>query len=75
QEEVLPIYERLGDVRLLVVGRANLAMLLLQQDATGHAERIAELLFTALADARRLKIPEAGQIEAVLRQLGRNGDT
>jgi formylglycine-generating enzyme required for sulfatase activity len=74
REEELPVYERLGDVRSLLVGRTNLAILLLQKDAASNAEHARELLFTALRDARQLNIPEAGQIETILRQLGWEGE-
>jgi hypothetical protein len=56
------------------VGRTNLAILLLQKDAASNAEHARELLFTALRDARQLNIPEAGQIETILRQLGWEGE-
>ena len=69
EQEELPVYERLGDVRSLLVGRANLAMLLLEKDAEGNRQRSIDLLVLALADARRLRLPEAGQIEGRLRQL------
>ena len=70
QEEQLPVYERLGEVRLLLVGRANLALLLLTRNHDGDHEEARRLLCLALADARRLRIPEAQQIEAILAQLG-----
>ncbi len=69
-EEKLPVYERLGDVRNMLVCRANIASLLL---AWGWAEERAqanELLCLALTDARRLRIPEAQRIEKFLQQFG-----
>ncbi|MEZ5450999.1 MAG: hypothetical protein R3E89_19240, partial [Thiolinea sp.] len=77
QNEELPVYEKLGDVRELLVGRAKLALLLQQMDAQQHTAQIQTLLCQALADARRLRIPEAGQIEGILQQLGLScaGDT
>ncbi len=72
--EVLPAVERLGDVRGLLVCRANIAVtLLLRMAETGdraHAPRANELLCLALAAARRLRLPEAGQIERILGQAG-----
>ena len=70
QEEVLPALEQLGDVRMLLVGRAYLAMILLRRDADGNHEEARRLLSLALADARRLGIPDAGQIEATMESWG-----
>ena len=70
EQEELPTLERLGDVLGLLVSRANLAINLLQRDAPGDRDRARDLLTLALADARRLGIPEAGQIEAILKQHG-----
>ena len=72
--ETLPVYEKLGDVRELLVGRAKLAILLWQMDAAVNAARVQELLCLALTDARRLQIPEAGQIEGILTQMGLSCD-
>ena len=70
REEQLPVYERLGDVRALLVGRANLALTLLRRGAPGdHAEAVT-LLRMALVDARRLRLPEAGQIQQILAAIG-----
>ena len=70
----LPVYEKLGDVHSLLVGRAELAMLLWKMDAAANAARVQALLCLALADARRLKIPEAGIIENILSQMGLSCD-
>ncbi len=74
QTQQLPVYEKLGDVRSLLVGRAKLAMLLWQMDAAANAPRVQELLCLALTDARRLRIPEAGIIENILSQMGLSCD-
>ena len=66
REDVLPIYERLGDVQALLRGRWGLAGLLLKQEEQGDREEAHRLLQLALADARRLKLPEAQQIEQIL---------
>ena len=68
EQEELPTLERLGDVRALLVARANLALNLLERAAPGDADKARDLLTLALTDARRLSIPEAGQIEAFLQQ-------
>ncbi len=68
EHEELPILQRLGATRELLVARANLALNLLQRAALGDKERARDFLNLALADARRLDIPEAGQIEAIIQQ-------
>jgi tetratricopeptide (TPR) repeat protein len=69
-EEELPVYQRLGDVRSLLVGRANLALTLLQRAGDGDREEAQRLLRLALAEARRLGIPEAQQIEELIERNG-----
>ncbi len=71
-EEELPIYERLGDVRSLLVGPANLAINLLTRGRAEDRGEARRLLHLALEAARRLKLPEARQIEAVIEQAGNN---
>lgn len=70
QIEQLPVYEQLGDVRGMLVGRTKLAMLLWRIDSVEYLEKIESLLNVSLADARRLQIPEAGQIESIMQQIG-----
>jgi hypothetical protein len=67
-DEELPVYERLGDVRSLLVGRANLAIGLLQRGAAGDLGEARRLLGLALGDAHRLRLPEAQQIEQIIEQ-------
>ena len=66
----MPVYEQLGDTRSLLVGRTNLALLLWQMDAEKHQAEIQNLLKLALADAKQMQIPEAEQIEAIMREIG-----
>ena len=68
QQLVLPAFQRLGDIRALAVAHTNLAIDLLHRAAPGDRERAEALLTLALADARRLGIHEAGQIEEIIRQ-------
>jgi hypothetical protein len=68
QEEQLPVYERLGDVRSLVVGRAKLAIMFAQRGHPEDRPQVVSLLATSLADARRLRLREVPQIEAVIRK-------
>ena len=70
QKEVLPVFERLGDVRELLIGRAKLAVNLLLRAREGDREEARRLLHLALEDARRVKLPEAAQIEQVIKQAG-----
>jgi tetratricopeptide (TPR) repeat protein len=74
REDVMPVYERLGDLRLLLVDRTNLAIKLAQR---GHPEdhpEIRTLLTQALADAERLRLPEAQTIRGWIAQISGGGD-
>jgi len=64
-EEELPVYVKLGDVRLLLVGRANLAMYLQSRNRPGDRAEARRLLLLALAAAEKLRVPEAEQIRAL----------
>ncbi|WP_200883693.1 hypothetical protein [Archangium violaceum] len=70
REEELPVYERLGDVRSLLVGRANLALLYLQRGRPEDRNLAAELLRLALTSAEALRLPEAVQIRDIQRHFG-----
>ena len=70
REEVLPIYERLGDVQALVRGRWGLGAALLEQGNDCDRDEARQLLRLALDDARRLNLPDAQQIEEIMRQAG-----
>jgi hypothetical protein len=52
-------------VRSLLVGRANLA-LLLTRDQPSDRDEAQRMLCLALADARRMQLPETQRIEAIL---------
>jgi hypothetical protein len=39
-------------------------------DTKNNATEVQELLQLALTDARRLQLPEAGQIEGIMEQIG-----
>ncbi len=69
-QEQLPVYERLGDVRELLVSRANVSIMLLTRNNDGDRQEAERLLHLALAEARRLRLPEAGHIEAILQRHG-----
>ena len=68
--EELPIYEQLGDMRALLVGRTNLAITLYQKDVQQLAAEIETLLRLALTDAEQMQIPKAEQIRAIMQQMG-----
>jgi hypothetical protein len=74
RREQLPVFERLGDVRELLVGRANLALNLLVRGRHEDIPESAALLAIALRDARRRQIPEAAQFAGIVRQLGIDPD-
>ena len=57
-------------MRSLLVGHANLATTLLLRAKDGDREEARNLLNLALADARRLGLPEAQQIEQTINQAG-----
>ena len=69
REEQLPVYERLGDVRGLLIARAKIGMTYLQLNPPRRDEANT-LLCQALADARRMNIPEANQIRMILMSNG-----
>lgn len=70
REEQLPVYEKLGDVRSLLVGRTKLAVGLLQRQAAGDREEAADLLNQARQAAEQLKIPEADVIRGIQESYG-----
>ncbi len=65
---------RLGDVRELLIGRTNLALTLLARNQPGDAVEARRLLGLALDAARQLRIPEAAQIEQIMRDNGWDPD-
>lgn len=65
----MPVYERLGDVRSLLAGRANLAITLMQRGLPEDRSEIRTLLQQALADAERLRLPEAETIRGRIAQI------
>lgn len=70
QEQELPVYEKLGATRDLLVGRANLAINYLMRGKPGDRTEAVRLLRLALEAARKMQIPEAEQIVGILRQIG-----
>ncbi len=70
REAVLPAKERLGDRRGLMVNRTMLAQMLWRRGAETDRSEARDLLCLARAEARAMRLPEAGQIEAILTQFG-----
>ncbi len=70
REEELPVYERLGDVRSLLVGRAKLALNLIQRNGPGDRDEARSLLEWALAAAQKMQLPEADTIRGILDEMG-----
>jgi hypothetical protein len=70
REEEIPIYEKLGLRRDLLVGRANLAMTYLARSQSGDTDLADELLRTALREARAMQLPEADQILTIMKHHG-----
>ncbi len=68
REEELPVYERLQSARDLLVCRANIGITYLKRNLAGDREKALEFLNSALQDAQRLNLPEAGQIAEIIRQ-------
>jgi hypothetical protein len=68
REEVLPVVERLGDVRDLLVGRTNLALTYLDRGKPEDRPTVAALLRLALTAAEALRIPEAQRIRDILQR-------
>ena len=64
-QEELPVLERLGDTRSLVVGRSNQAVALLYRGEKGDREEAARLLRLALEAATVMQIPEAATIRSI----------
>ncbi|ALG69151.1 tetratricopeptide repeat protein [Beggiatoa leptomitoformis] len=69
QEEQMPVYERLGDVRGLLITQWKIALQFMVMTPPRRAEA-NQLLCLALQSARKMQIPEAGQIEAWLQHFG-----
>jgi len=61
--DVPPAFEKLGDVRGLLIGRANQAINLLKRAAPGDRAEARRLLSLALSEARQMKLP--GEVETI----------
>jgi hypothetical protein len=70
REEQLPVYERLGDVRGLIVGRGNLAITLHRRGREEDAAEVLQHLFWSYRAAKQRGYAEAAQIAKILQRLG-----
>ena len=70
REEVLAAFDKLGTTRDSLVCRGNMAVILMERRQPGDLDEAKALLKRALTDAERLRIPDAGQIRGLLKQLG-----
>jgi tetratricopeptide (TPR) repeat protein len=75
QEKVLPIFKKIGDKRSTLIEEANIASLLHQLNHLEDKPKIASLLHSALQAAREMQIPEAEQIENLMRAIGLNPES
>ncbi|WP_353572778.1 tetratricopeptide repeat protein, partial [Candidatus Albibeggiatoa sp. nov. BB20] len=67
-DELLPAFERLGDVRSYLVAQTNMAIILMQFTPPRRPEA-NQLLCEALHAAQQMRIPEAEQIRGILRHF------
>lgn len=70
REEQLPVFEKLGDVRSMIVGRAMIAQMLAMRGNKDDVMEIITHLAWAWREAKRMGLPEAGQIEEIAGQIG-----
>ena len=63
---LIPIFERLGDVREKIICRAKIGRDLIQRGEVGDRAEARAHLEWALAEARRLRLPEAAVIQQFL---------
>lgn len=69
REEELPVYDRLGASRDVLVCRAKLALTHLGRNQDGDRETAITLLHLALEPAERMRLPEAEQIRSILQKV------
>jgi hypothetical protein len=64
------VYERLGDAHSLLRGRRQLGTILLERAGQADRKEAQRLLYLARDEARRMKLPEAQQIEEIMEESG-----
>jgi hypothetical protein len=70
QEDELPVYEKLGDVRELLITRANIALTMLARQHPGDGPEIVALLRSSYRTAVERGFAEAAQLRGIFNQLG-----
>jgi Tfp pilus assembly protein PilF len=70
QEKELPVFQRLGARRELLVAQTNLALTYLKRAQGGDREQARALLQEALQSAEDMGLPEAEKIRETLRGVG-----
>ena len=73
QEEQLPVFERLGDMRSLLVCQTNLAQLYAKRGYEVDRPKIDKLLRDAHAAAEELQLPQAAQIAGIYKKIFERG--
>lgn len=66
EKEQLPVYEKLGDKRSLLVAQANMARLLITRAQADDNNQARQLLSQALTAAIEMQLPETHQIIAIM---------
>jgi len=66
----LPVFEKLGDVRSLLVARANIALMMLERGRREDLPEAVRLLVWSYQAAAERGFAEAAQLEQILRALG-----
>ena len=66
REQVCPIFQAIGDERLLIIAQTNLGLTLLRRGGLNDQEDAQQFLRLALSGARRLEMPEADMIGKAL---------
>ena len=70
REKQLPVFQKLGEKRLYLLGQTDIAIILLTRRQQGDYARAIELLRSALASAREMRIPEEQAILSILERHG-----
>jgi lipopolysaccharide biosynthesis regulator YciM len=65
-QEMLTVFERLGDARSLAIGNANLAMILYERPEADARKRAFELMMRSFEAASKLQLAEANSIGTIL---------
>jgi hypothetical protein len=70
-KEVLPVFDRLGDVHSSLICKTNIAFLLLERHQSGDIDNALTLLREARNEADQLRIPELKTIDSTIAAIER----